>query len=97
MTRQASLNVPRRALIVYGGWDGHQPEAVAQIFRRVLIEDGFEVETSNSLDSFRDESKLRSLSLIVPHWTMGTISSEQLQPVLSAVPCVRAASLSSTA
>ena len=25
-----------KALIVYGGWDGHQPEQVAQVFARIL-------------------------------------------------------------
>jgi type 1 glutamine amidotransferase len=51
----------------------------------VLTEDGFEVELSDSLDAFRDERKLSSLSLIVPHWTMGTIRDDQLGPVLNAV------------
>jgi len=26
----------QKALIVWGGWDGHQPKQVAQIFERVL-------------------------------------------------------------
>ena len=74
-----------RALIVYGGWDGHQPREVAEVFRRALVEDGFGVEFSDSLDIFRDESKLRGVNLIVPHWTMGDISDDQLNPVLRAV------------
>jgi type 1 glutamine amidotransferase len=77
--------VPRRALIVYGGWDGHQPAAVAAVFRRVLAEEGFEVELSDTLDAFRDHKRLASLSVIVPHWTMGTIRNDQLAPVLDAV------------
>ena len=28
----------RKALIVWGGWDGHQPKEVAAIFDRVLRE-----------------------------------------------------------
>jgi uncharacterized protein len=77
--------VARRALIVYGGWDGHQPREVAQVFERALREDGFDVQLSDTLDSFADERSLRALSLIVPHWTMGTIRDDQLNPVLSAV------------
>ncbi len=34
---------------------------------------------------FLDEDKLKSLSLIVPVWTMGKITNEQLKPVLNAV------------
>ena len=75
----------RSALVVYGGWDGHQPREVAELFRRVLSEDGFEVAVSDSLDSFLNESKLRALNLIVPVWTMGKISREQVTPVLNAV------------
>jgi type 1 glutamine amidotransferase len=77
--------VPRRALIVYGGWDGHQPAAAAAVFRRMLTEDGFEVALSDTLDAFTDHKTLASLSLIVPHWTMGSIRDDQLAPVLEAV------------
>lgn len=75
----------RKALIVWGGWDGHEPEQVAEIFRRVLSEDGFEVEVSNTLDAFKDQDKLWPLSLIVPIWTMGKIEQDQLRHVCDAV------------
>lgn len=75
----------RRALIVWGGWDGHQPRQVAALLARILREDGFLVEVSDTLDSFLDEKKLLDLDLIVPHWTMGTIRPEQVNPVLHAV------------
>lgn len=75
----------KKALIVWGGWDGHQPREVAQLFDRVLKEDGFETEVSDTLDTFKDEAKLMTLNLIVPIWTMGTLSNEQAQPVFKAV------------
>ena len=75
----------QKALIVWGGWDGHQPRAVADVLQRALQADGFEVEVSDTLDAFKDAKKLLGLSLIVPHWTMGKITSEQLKPVLDAV------------
>ena len=77
--------MPRRALVVYGGWDGHQPREVAEVFRRVLDEDGFDVVLSDTLDAFGDEATLSRLSLIVPHWTMGAITDGQLKPVLRAI------------
>jgi hypothetical protein len=77
--------VNRKALIVWGGWDGHQPKEVAEIFRGLLAEEKFKVEVSDSLDAFLDEGKIKSLSLIVPVWTMGKISQEQIKPVLAAV------------
>jgi hypothetical protein len=75
----------RKALIVWGGWDGHQPKEVAEIVRRVLIEENFDVEVSDTLDAFKDSQKLMALSLIVPVWTMGKISNEQANPVFDAV------------
>ncbi|MCL2646878.1 MAG: ThuA domain-containing protein [Phycisphaerales bacterium] len=73
------------ALIVWGGWAGHQPKEVAEVFRRVLVEDGVQVEVSDTLDAFKDEAKLMALDLIIPIWTMGEITKEQVVPVLKAV------------
>ena len=75
----------RKALIVRGGWDGHQPKQVAEIFARVLRDERFDVEVSDTLDAFSDQGKLMGLSLIVPVWTMGKITNDQLDPVCNAV------------
>ncbi len=75
----------KRALIVQGGWLGHQPAEVSVILADLLRKEQFEVEVSDTLDSFRDGEKLKQLDLIVPLWTMGTIEKEQLQPLLAAV------------
>ncbi|MCC7519071.1 MAG: ThuA domain-containing protein [Verrucomicrobiae bacterium] len=77
--------MPRKALIVWGGWEGHEPKKCADRFEPFLREQGFDVTVSNSLDSYLDEPFIRSLSLVVPIWTMGTISKEQEQGLLSAV------------
>jgi type 1 glutamine amidotransferase len=74
-----------RALIVWGGWDGHEPDKVADLFREILVGEGWEVEVSDTLDAFIDLDKLKALNLIIPIWTMGTITQEQLKPVLEAV------------
>jgi hypothetical protein len=74
----------RKALIVWGGWDGHQPREVAEIFRRLLAKEKFDVEMSDTLDAFAG-ADLSGLSLIVPVWTMGKITNEQVKPVLEAV------------
>ncbi|WP_338587114.1 ThuA domain-containing protein [Paenibacillus sp. Y5S-9] len=74
-----------KALIVWGGWDGHEPEQVAAIFERILKEEQFEVEVSNTLDSYADAEKLLGLDLIVPLWTMGQIEQELVNNVSAAV------------
>ena len=75
----------KRALIVQGGWQGHEPKQVAAILAKALRETGFAVEVSDTLDAFGDVEKLKALDLIVPVWTMGTIEKEQLGPLLEAV------------
>jgi type 1 glutamine amidotransferase len=75
----------KKALIVWGGWDGHEPKQVAAIFKRILTEDNYDVEVSDTLDAFKDADKLLALDLIVPVWTMGNITREQREPVTKAV------------
>lgn len=75
----------KHALVVWGGWLGHQPEEVAAIYRRILEKEGFEVEVSDTLESFADKEKLLTLDLIVPNWTMGEIRKEWVHHVSAAV------------
>ena len=75
----------KRALIVWGGWDGHEPDKVANLFESILLAEGFEVEVSNSLDSFADQEKVFSQNLLVPIYTMSEITGAQIGPVLAAV------------
>ncbi len=75
----------RKALIVWGGWDGHEPEQVAGVFAELLRAEQFEVEVSNTLEAFADADKLLGLDLIVPVWTMGEISQQFVDNVSAAV------------
>ncbi len=74
-----------RALIVYGGWEGHEPKRVAEIFADVLRGHDFDVDVSDTLDSYLDAEKLGQLDLIVSEWTMGAITREQWSGLNSAV------------
>jgi type 1 glutamine amidotransferase len=67
----------KKALIVYGGWDGHQPKETAELIASDLKKESFTVELSDTLNAFADEAWLKTFDLIVPHWTMGQISGEQ--------------------
>lgn len=74
-----------KAIISWGGWDGHEPEQCAQIFKQVLQNEGVDVEFTNSLDPFADKEKMKSFDLIIPVWTMGKISKEQSEGLLESV------------
>jgi len=75
----------KKALVVYGGWDGHEPEKVAFVFKKILEESDFKVKMSDSLDIYGDKEMLMGFNLIVPHWTMGELTVAQQDAVLSVV------------
>ncbi len=75
----------KKALIVWGGWDGHVPDKVANLLSNTLKNENFEVEISDTLASFKDVEKLKSLHLIVPIWTMGIIEEEYVTAITEAV------------
>jgi hypothetical protein len=71
--------------MVWGGWEGHEPEKCVQIFAPLLRAQGYEVEISDTLDSYLDTERMQALDLIVQVWTMGTITKEQEAGLLAAV------------
>jgi type 1 glutamine amidotransferase len=75
----------KKALVVWGGWDGHEPKKCVDLFVPWLREQGFEVEVSNTLDAYLDAAKLAKLDLIVQAVTMSTITQEQEKGLLQAV------------
>lgn len=74
----------KHALIVWGGWEGHEPEAGAAILSGMLRDEGFVVDIHRETSVFLDPC-LRNLSLIVPIYTMATIEKEELVALEEAV------------
>ncbi|HYY31370.1 MAG TPA: ThuA domain-containing protein [Chthoniobacterales bacterium] len=72
------------ALIVWGGWEGHQPEECAGIVEKFLIEEGFGVTKENKTGVFGDPD-LERFDLIIPIYTMGTIADVDAKNLCSAV------------
>lgn len=75
----------KKALVVYGGWEGHEPQPIAELYKKILLEENFEVEMSDTLEVFADEAKVMEKDIIIPHWTQGTMPAKQVEPVLKAV------------
>ncbi|HSU79052.1 MAG TPA: ThuA domain-containing protein [Candidatus Angelobacter sp.] len=74
----------KKALIFQGGWQGHEPEQVADILAGILKEEEFEVKVTETLGTLEQED-LTTYDLIVPNWTQDTIKRSQLDPLLEAV------------
>ncbi len=74
----------KKALIVWGGWHGHEPEQGAQIVRDILQNNGFEVRVETQTAAFADPA-LAQLDLIVPIYTMSKIEKEECANLTAAV------------
>jgi hypothetical protein len=78
-------SIMKKALMTWGGWEGHEPKQCVDLFAPYLRQQGYDVTIVNTLDVYLDEPLMRSLSLIVPVWTMSAITKEQEQGLLNAV------------
>ena len=67
------------ALVVWGGWPGHEPEKCVDIFAPWLRKRGFEVTVSDTIDSYLNEEMMGSYDVVVPVYTQGEITGEQSQ------------------
>jgi len=75
----------KKALFVWGGWPGHEPDKCRDIFVPWLKKEGFEVVVSDNLTPYADAALMGSLDVIVQIWTQGTIEKEQLKGLINAV------------
>ena len=74
----------RKALIVWGGWPGHDPDLCASMIRGWLVDEGFEVRIETSAEVF-GEPFIHDLDLVIPIYTMSTIQRPHAQNLCEAV------------
>ena len=74
----------REALIVWGGWSGHEPEIGAGIVAKMLEAHDFKVYVENTTEAFADPA-IADMSLIVPIVTMSKIEKEEVENLTAAV------------
>jgi type 1 glutamine amidotransferase len=74
----------REALIVWGGWSGHEPERCAGVVAAMLEAEGFKVHVDNSTSAF-SAAALPGMSLIVPIVTMAKIEKQEVENLTKAV------------
>ncbi len=75
----------KKALMVWGGWDGHTPKESVDRFVPFLKKNGFDVVVKDTLEAYADKALMTGVNLIVQCWTMGTLSNEAWQGLNEAV------------
>ena len=66
----------KKALIFYGGWDGHQPDKVSARFAALLEKNGFSADRFEGTECLSDREELLTYDLIVPCLTGGRLPRE---------------------
>jgi hypothetical protein len=75
----------RTALIVRGGWDGHQPVETTDSFVPFLESNGFGVRIEETTAIYADADYLPTVDLIVQTNTMATIEKDELAGLTAAI------------
>ncbi|MHC1731256.1 MAG: ThuA domain-containing protein [Bacteroidales bacterium] len=75
----------KRVLIVFGGWDGHEPGKYVALLLPWLHSEGAISDTTSSLDIYADSTYMSSVDLIIQSYTMATITTKQEEGLLAAV------------
>jgi uncharacterized protein len=74
----------RKAIIVWGGWKGHEPEECAGVVGDILRADGFDVETTGDLGIFGSGAIARA-DLLVPIVTGEKLEKADADALVEAV------------
>jgi uncharacterized protein len=74
-----------RALIMRGGWDGHQPVEATDSFIPFLTVNGYEVRVEDTSAVYADADYMATVDVIVQTNTMNKIDPEELRGLTTAV------------
>ncbi|GAA0441323.1 hypothetical protein Acor_72830 [Acrocarpospora corrugata] len=79
------MNENRNALVVRGGWEGHQPVAATDLFIPYLRDQQFDVRVSDSPEPYADADYMTTVDLIVQCYSMGEITAKECAGLSAAV------------
>jgi len=75
----------KKSLMVWGGWEGHEPRQCVALFAPLMEAAGYSVEISDSLDVYLHADRMRQYAVITQVYTMSTITPEQEKGLLTAL------------
>jgi type 1 glutamine amidotransferase len=75
----------KSALVVRGGWDGHQPFEATELFIPYLTDNGYDVRVEESPKVYADTNYMASVDLIMQCMTMTTIEKDEFAGLRTAV------------
>ncbi len=75
----------KNVLMVWGGWEGHEPRQCVDLFAPWIESSGARVTIMDTLDAYTDEELMKTTDLVIQVWTMGAITGPQEKGLLDAV------------
>jgi type 1 glutamine amidotransferase len=75
----------KKILIVYGGWDGHEPGKFVGILYPWLLSEGAVADTCSSLEIYTNKEYMKTVDLVIQVFTMSEITTAQEEGLLEAV------------
>ena len=75
----------KNVLVVWGGWEGHQPEVFANLVEKWLISQKSNYKISNGIEAYDDYEELIKYDLIIQSITMGEIDENRANNLIKAV------------
>ena len=75
----------RTALVVRGGWEGHQPVAATDLFIPFLERSGYTVRVEESTEVYGHAAAMAGFDLVVQCVTMSRIAADELDGLAAAV------------
>jgi type 1 glutamine amidotransferase len=79
------MTTQKTALIVRGGWDGHQPVETTDSVLPFLEEHGYDIRVEDSPAVYADAEYMAGVDLVVQINTMNTIEKDELAGLIAAV------------
>lgn len=84
-THSAMSSSTKNALIVRGGWNGHEPVETTDSFIPTLEQNGYRVRVEDSTAVYADADYLATVDVILQCNTMNTIADDELRGLIAAV------------
>ena len=75
----------KNVLVVWGGWDGHQPEIFSNLIEEWLISQQANYKIFNGIEAYEDLDELMKYDLIIQSITMGELKGKGASNLLKAV------------
>ncbi|MBE4718102.1 ThuA domain-containing protein [Pseudarthrobacter sp. AB1] len=75
----------KTALVVRGGWDGHQPLEATELFIPFLKDKGYDVRVEESTKIYADAEYMAGVDLVMQCMTMTTIEKDEFEGLRTAL------------